>query len=244
MNKPRAKRSENWPWQVGEGSKAVRAENITRDEAFQVRAKSIPALAKKYSDDMACGQQFPPLLLAEIKGRLYLIEGWHRFEAAHLRLGHDAVEAVVKPMTHKEAKAVASQANATQGQGLSSADKRRRLSLHIEAGLHKKGGEIVQTYGDLVRILGIKKTTLYRYMEKDHPVTFMAMQKEGGQARDSGPPEIDHDPENIRRAQQALRDALTYCDALCDPEKRQDIINEAAGVIEQMKLKEHHEFQW
>lgn len=244
MNNPRAKRGDRWPWQVSGESKPVRADEITRDVAFQVREKPIPQLAKKYSVDMHCGQKFPPMLLGEIKGKLYLIEGWHRFEAAHLHLGHESIEAVVTPMTWKEAKAIASRANSTQGQGLTNKDKRRRLKLHIEAGLHKRGREIVQTYDDMVLELGIKKSTLYRWMEADHIVTFRAMQKESSRVRDAEPPEIDPDPENMRHAEQALRDALAYCDALLDPVNRQAIIDKAEEVLLQMKQKEHEEFQW
>ena len=242
MKRPRGKRSDNWPWQAGGGSVAVRAADITRSEEFQIRVKgTLPGVVKKYADEMHCGQKFPPVSLAQIDGKLFLVEGWHRFEAAHINLGHENLEAVITPMKWREAKAVASRANATQGQGLTSADKRRRLSLFLQAGLHKVGGEIAMSYRDLEQELGIKRSTLHRYMELDHPVTFKAMAKDDTQSREAEPPQIDRDPENLRRTSQALRDALAACDALRDPELRQQAIDEAERVIVQMKLKEHFE---
>lgn len=242
MSKPRAKRTSNWPWQQGEGSKPILAAEITRSAEFQIRVKgTIPGVVKKYADDMYCGQEFPPISLADIGGKLYLLEGWHRFEAAHVTLGHESIEATITPLKWREAKAVASRANVTQGQGLTSADKRRRLTLYLQAGLHKKGGVIVKSYRDLERELGIKRSTLHRYMELDHLDTFKAMAKDEPQSRDADPPQIDRDPENLRRTLQALRDALAACDALQAPELRQQAIDEAERMVEKMKLKEHFE---
>lgn len=245
MKKPRAKRSDNWPWQVTDESKAIHVDEIIRDKAFQVRLKEVPGLAKKYADEMQCGHKFPAVSIADVEGTMYLLDGWHRIDAAAARMGCPAVEAVVRKMSWCEAIGTASEANATHGHGLSQTDKRKKLDMHIKAGKHKKGGEIAQSYADLSTYLGIKKTTLYRWMEKDHPVTFRKMQKDTSQKRCAEPPEvIDHDPENLRRAQESLRLALHHCDLLGDPETRQTVINDAERMLEQMKLKEHHEFQW
>lgn len=244
MKKPKAKRGADWSWQTSDESRPVHVEDIVKDEALQVRMKPVTGLAKKYADEMQCGHKFPPVALADVEGKLYLLDGWHRMDAAALRLGHEAVEATITPMRWLEAVGAASGSNATHGQGLSQADKRKKLDMHIKAGLHKKGGEIVQTYGDLVKLLGIKKTTLYRWMEHDHPVTFRKMQKDTPQKRDAEPPEIDHDPEHLRRAQDALRLALHHCDQLRDPEQRYDLIQEAEQMVQSMKLEEHCEKEW
>lgn len=245
MNKQRAKRAAKWPWQVTEESQAVHVGDIVRDPMFQVRLKGIPKLAKKYADEMQCGHKFPAVSIADVEGTLYLVDGWHRTDAAAEILGSTTIEAVVRKLSRKEALGLASEANATHGHGLSQADKRKKLAMHIRAGKHKKGREIVQTYGDLSEYLGIKKTTLYRWMEKDHPPTFEKMKKDTPQKRDAEPPEaFDYDPENLRRALEALRMALHHCDLLRDPEKRQEAIDGAERVIVQMKLKEHHGFEW
>lgn len=245
MKKPRAKRGANWPWQTSEESKPVHVDEIIRDRTFQVRLKEVPGLAKKYADEMQCGHKFPAVSVADVEGKMYLLDGWHRIDAASMKLGGTAVEAIIRKMSWSEAVGVASEANATHGHGLTQADKRKKLDMHIKAGKHKKAGEIVQSYADLSLYLGIKKTTLYRWMKLDHPDTFRRMQKDKPQERQAERPEaIDLDPENQRRAEEALRLALHHCDLLSDPEKRQEVINEAERVLEQMKLKEHHEMQW
>lgn len=242
MSKP--KRTPDWPWEVSEESRAVDVTAIKRDSSFQVRAQMLPKTAKKYAHEMQAGVKFPPVSLADVDGVLYLFSGWHRLEAAAVFNGHAAVEATVRKMSKAEALWEAAAANLTHGQPYSPREKRNVLRAYIKAGKHKAGGEIVKSYRDIGAELGIKPTTLHTWMKADHPATFRAMGKDGTPRENAGPPEIDPDPETVRRAQQALRDLRHYSDSLLSPATRFDLIEETLRTVEQMKLKEHAEADW
>jgi len=238
------KRGTDWPWEVTETSKVVGASAIVRDGTLQARSKLLAPLAKKYAHEMQAGVKFPPVSLANVGGVLYLIDGWHRTEAAVVIGGGDAVEASVRTMSKAEAGWEAAAANLKHGQGYTQGDKRNVLRLYIKARKHKAGNEIVKSYRDISAELGVKPTTLHRWMEKDHPATFKAMGKDGTPRENSGPPEIDPDPETLRRAQQALRELRHYSDSLLSPEARFDLIEETLRTVEQMKLKAHVGGEW
>lgn len=242
MKKP--KRTPDWPWEVSDVSCGVDVAAIKRDTAFQVRAKMLPETARRYAHEMQAGVKFPPVSLADVDGVLYLFSGWHRLEAAAAINGHSAVEATVHTMSKAEALWEAAAANLKHGQPYSSREKRNVLRAYIKAGKHKAGREIVKSYRNIGAELGIKHTTLYRWMEKDHPHTFKAMGKEGTPRENAGPPEIDPDPETLRRAEQALRDLRHYSDSLLSPAARHNLIEETLRMVEQMKLKPNAEAEW
>lgn len=242
MKKP--KRGPDWPWEVTETSKVVEAAAIVLDPSLQARGKPIPTLARKYAHEMQAGAKFPPISLADVGGKLYLISGWHRMDAAVFFNGADVVEATVRPMSKADAGWEAAAANLKQGQGYTQGDKRNVLRLYIKARKHKVGSEIVKSYRDIGAELGVKPSTLHRWMEKDHPATFRAMGRDGTPRENSGPPEIDPDPETIRRAQQTLRDLRHFSDSLLSPAERFDLIEETLRMVEQMKLKAHVEKDW
>lgn len=242
MEKP--KRGPDWPWKIEEGSKPIRLDSIEMDKTLHVRSRIHPDTAKKYADEMQAGMLFPPVALGKVGGKLYLLDGWHRIDAGALRNGAEAVEAKVTPMTIHEAVWAACAANLTHGQGYSTKEKRNVLRAFIRARKHMRGGQVALSYRDISRTLGIKLPTLYRWMEKDHPSTFRAMQKDSPQEKPAEPPAIERDPEYLRRARQAIREALACSNALHCPELRQEVIEDAAHAVEQMKQKEHHEKEW
>lgn len=232
----KAKRTDNWPWKAEGNSQPVRADAITLSKEFQIRVKgTVPGTVKKYADEMRLGQKFPPIELAEIKGKLYLINGFHRHEAAFIMLGHECLEAVVTQMTKTEAKAAASRANVTQGEGLKTADKRNRLRLYIQGRLNRKPDGSLQSYRELEKILGVPKSSIERYMKEDHPSTARLMSKDDPANHSGEPPQINTDPINLRRAHQALRGALEYADNLLDPRARWEVICAAEACIAKMK---------
>lgn len=241
---PKPKRTPDWPWETSDSSRVVDAAAIVRDASLQARVRMLPPVAKKYANEMQAGVKFPPVSLADVGGVLYLLDGWHRMEAAAAINGHTGVEATVRAMSKAEAAWEAAAANLKHGQGYTPRDKRNVLSAYIKARKHKAGSDIVKSYRDIGAELGIKLSTLYRWMEADHPHTFKAMGKEGTPRENSGPPEIDPDPETVRRAEQALRELRHYSDSLLSPAARFDLIEETLRMVEQMKLKPNAEADW
>ncbi len=54
------------------------SEIIIKKFEFQSRAKHDPVVQAEYTLAMAAGAVFPPLLVYEIDGRLFLVDGFHR----------------------------------------------------------------------------------------------------------------------------------------------------------------------
>lgn len=243
MNTKKPTRGADWPWKIEDGSAAVWLKSIEMDKTLHVRSRIHPDTARKYADEMQAGMLFPPVSLGKVGDKLYLLDGWHRIDAAVLRNGAEAVEATVVPMTIHEAVWAACAANLTHGIGYSTKEKRNVLRAFIKARRHMRGGRIALSYRDISRELGIKLGSLYRWMELDHPGTFKAMQKDSSLEKPAEAPSTDRDAEYLRRAQQAIREALSFSNALRSPELRQELIEEAAYTLDQMKQKEHHEHE-
>ena len=153
------KRGTDWPWEVSDSSRVMDATTIMRDTSLQARVRPLPPLAKKYAHEMQAGVKFPPVSLADVGGVLYLLDGWHRTEAAVVIGGHSAVEATVRTMSKAEAGWEAAAANLKHGQGYTQGDKRNVLRLYIKARKHKTGNDIVKSYRDMGAELGIKLGT-------------------------------------------------------------------------------------
>jgi hypothetical protein len=237
------KRTANWPWKVTEHSQPVEASEIFRDQKYQIRSVLKPSTFKKYAGEMAAGQRFPPLRLGRINGRLTLISGWNRFEAAVIVNGAEVVEVTIEDMGAAEAYWIAYEENRTHGEPLPTRAKRSGLSALIKAGRHKMPDGSYLPYRDLSRIIGAPHTTIRNWMKADHPYVFAALAKGDTQGRpDAGPPDPpDTDPETFRRAQQHLKDALDLCAALRCPGKRGELIGDALNTVVLMKELEHEE---
>ena len=52
-------------------------DSVVRVAEFQVRSRMDPKLAKSYAKRMENGATFPPIQLADIEGKLLLVDGWH-----------------------------------------------------------------------------------------------------------------------------------------------------------------------
>lgn len=100
----------------------VRLEDIVVDDPrFQVRETLDEATVEHYRTIL---DQLPPIRVARIDGRLVLIDGRHRVEAA-LREGRRELPAVIKDLDEREALREAIRANAKNGLPLTLAERKR-----------------------------------------------------------------------------------------------------------------------
>ncbi len=115
------------------------------DEELYPRVKTSWMTAYTYSQAMKMGDIFPPVVVGEMRGKYYLIDGWHRVQALQL-LGIHEVKAIVKSVkTRKELFAEAVKLNVTHGKPLSIQDKVRIIDKLEEMGFDKeKISEIVK----------------------------------------------------------------------------------------------------
>ncbi len=103
---------------------------------FQPRELSLnDTRAAQYAFAMRRGDEFPPIKVANVGGKLYVVDGFHRLEAAR-QAKRTQIAAEIAPMSEKAAVALAINANALHGLPLSQKDKQRCFQLYRDAGLH------------------------------------------------------------------------------------------------------------
>ncbi|MCL6683457.1 ParB N-terminal domain-containing protein [Sphingomonas alba] len=112
----------------------MKALNI--DQRFQIRAEGLDAKrVKKYVYDMRRGDGFPAITVASVDGRLYILDGFHRVEAA-LQAGLPALNAKIAKLSEQAAVREAFKANVDHGLNLNRKDKRNIFRIYLERGDH------------------------------------------------------------------------------------------------------------
>lgn len=135
---------------------------LIRSDALKAREPDA-ATIKAYARSYANGDTLPALKAANIKGAVFLIDGWHRSLAAE-QVGLVTVTVRTAKMTQDQAAAEAAMANAKHGRGINGkAEKERAVELYFQnrANLSKSVRQIEQ---DLPGIL--TKSTAHRLLKK------------------------------------------------------------------------------
>lgn len=157
---------------------------IVRDKRLQARTKMDPATVGKYEDLYARGQELPPVEVHMVRGKPYLVDGWHRVEAA-IRLQMPRISAkVVEGSDFPRATIAASMANMRHGLPMKSRDvtkaMKRAFSAFIKAKLFIKPNGRWMTYQEISHKLGGHRTpsTLFGWARKHHSRFAQAMSRE------------------------------------------------------------------
>ena len=112
---------------------SVPLRRITRSEQYQVRTKGVDEgrvldLVELIKDGR--GAELPPISLAQIgdDDALYLVDGWHRFDAFD-RTKATEIRAAIHACDEREAAVLAVRGNAAHGLPLTMEDKRRQIEI-------------------------------------------------------------------------------------------------------------------
>lgn len=89
----------------------------------------------KYAYDMRRGDGFPAITVASVDGRLYVLDGFHRVEAA-LQAGIADLNAKIAKLSEQAAIREAIKANAHHGLNLNRKDKQNIFRIYLERGDH------------------------------------------------------------------------------------------------------------
>lgn len=105
----------------------VKIDDLVFDREIYPRLQVRWETVHKYKEAMRAESVFPPILVARYKGKLYLLDGWHRVEA-HKRLGAKEVQAIIiKPKNRNEMFTKAVECNTTHGRTLNTKERARIL---------------------------------------------------------------------------------------------------------------------
>jgi ParB-like chromosome segregation protein Spo0J len=167
---------------------APRPLSITRiilERRFQVRVKMDANTVEKYRKAIDAGIEMPPVEVAQVKGTLILVDGWHRLTAAKLA-GKQRINANVIEASEAEAAWLAVQANLKHGLPLKSADVCRAFQLYVKARKHRDAKGRLKPYRTIAMELGGQPShvTVMRWMKRHFPK--IAMQYAGTDAPGSG----------------------------------------------------------
>jgi len=169
----------------------VSRSDIVRNPEWQVREKLNASRVKDYRGIYKAGASMPPIELADIKGTLYLVDGWHRYEA-QAELGWTHFEATITPMTKNDARARAAMANLTHGESYKKPERRKAFRVFIETKQNKARGGKLMSYRDMARAFGggASHVTIRNWVKADHPALFKALEK--GRSGDWSPDMLEH----------------------------------------------------
>src|SRR3954454_24632498 len=93
----------------------IKIADIRVDNRAQPRAALVPERVTEYVDDMARGDDFPPLVLFKDESHvLWLADGFHRYQAA-MNLGLKTIDCTVRHGGLREAILYSCGANAEHG---------------------------------------------------------------------------------------------------------------------------------
>jgi len=153
----------------------VPLDSVVLMQDLQVRRKLNPGAVKRYAEMHKAGQVAPPPLVARVQGEhgpvLYLVDGWHRWEANALQIDEyqSLVLVKVSPMDLNAARWEAAKANQGHGVPLKPGELRKVLGAFIKAGMHWTGRGEVMSYRELGEVVGKGHTTIYNWVRLDHP---------------------------------------------------------------------------
>jgi hypothetical protein len=121
--------------QASPPSRSYPLNSIKTHPRLQVRGGTDDRTVERYAKAWGGAHDFPPIALAEIGRKLYVIDGHHRLQAAQLA-GVTSIYATQKRMTLDQAHREALRANQDHGKSLSNKEKQAALRGYIDAGLH------------------------------------------------------------------------------------------------------------
>ncbi len=110
----------------GKGRERLRIEMIRTDGETQSRMKINRSVVKEYAGAMREGVSFPPVVVFYDEEDHWLVDGFHRLEAAVLA-GETEIDAEVREGSHRDAVLFSAGANSAHGLRRSNKDKRKAV---------------------------------------------------------------------------------------------------------------------
>ena len=202
---------------------------------MQPRTKGLNrATVLRYKQAMEAGDVFEPILVARFDGALVLADGWHRLEAM-LELGlWQAVVEVREADSIAEARLWGYDANRKHGLPLAKGELREMYRVYLKAGRHHglKRGQL-KSYRQMAAELGIPKSTLLTWTEKDAPALARALGESnhfGGTAR-GGAREAGPGRRLALEAHRALDEAAAAIPGVVDAQERWRLWDKVQGLV-------------
>ncbi|MDO9453755.1 MAG: ParB N-terminal domain-containing protein [Stagnimonas sp.] len=144
--------------------------DIVRLQDLQARDGLDGPTVKQYVSVIEQGRKMPPLEVSRVDGRLYLVDGFHRYAALD-SLGLAVVGVVIHDDTWTKACARAAQANTAHGLRLKPREVRAQLGLFVRGALHRDPKGNLKSFRVIAAELGgaVHHNSIRGWIIKDFP---------------------------------------------------------------------------
>ena len=134
----------------------------------------------------------PPIEVADIDGVLFVVDGWHRLEAAK-RADLDCLDVTVVTSDASQAAWCAATANMKHGVPLKRAELRSVFRAYVRAGKHRRGTGL-RSYRQIAQDLHdtVRHTTVRNWMTKDFPNIARRYRPEEAHGNEAAGPPTPH----------------------------------------------------
>ena len=136
------------------------------------QGKLSPAAVTRYATKLRNEgpESLPPILVARYRGRLYVVDGFHRVEAYRAE-GFTTIPAIVRAMTLKDARWEAIACNSTHGLPLSPTIRKEAFRRYMQARQYIAADGTIKSYRDMAIDFNgfISKSGVHKYMDQLYP---------------------------------------------------------------------------
>lgn len=208
--------------------------SIVRAPHLQPRNKVSEAVVNRYANQMLNGAAFPPVRVHRVKGVLFLVDGFHRLEAA-MANGETTIRADIVDSNMDEARTQAALANLQNALQLKPAEYRNVFRMLIGSKDHHNGSKKGRwmTYDEIGKRIGKGKQTVFRWMAEDFPKVAEQMKRVDPMKDTAGelqPMEAMTEQEVLMQTAAGLIKLLQPALTAMEPENRRDML-EQLGVM-------------
>jgi len=160
----------------------IEIKEIIRDhDTLQVRTEIAPKTVEAYARSMKAGSIFPPVTLYRVEDRLYLVDGFHRVEAAEAMLEaqgkhSQTISAEVFEGTIGDAIAAAAVANTSNGKQMKKKEYRNSFRMLGKSG--KLAGMDSRSIASVMNYV-VSHVTIWKWANEDFPGLLEAKPKKG-----------------------------------------------------------------
>lgn len=218
----------------------VSIDQLVLDPKFQVRNKLNDRAIRRYAELYRAGRRLDPIRVAVVDGMWIVVDGWHRVNALR-ETGKSQVNAVLEPMTRKDALWAASVANAKHGVQLSRAEHVNVFKNYIAAGKHIKRksphGAVYKSYRDIADELPVGRTygTIFNWMKRHFPSIAKAMSGSDLPPADGGLRDANQGLEDQDKGAILSGELLAHFQSVSDPAERGAVIGEVRELLVKME---------
>jgi hypothetical protein len=210
--------------------------SLIEDRRFQARSGLHQPHVSRLKQAYVAHSQLPPIRVAVVGGRPFLVDGWHRV-AALRALGRAEVTAFVSEETVEGALGLAAKANLAHGLPLKPKEAKAAYRQYIKAKLNLDAKGHRKSYREMAAELGKPHTTIRNWTKEMFPKLYrlMGAHQDVPWERDDLASGSFSEGRAIAEVHYHLEQALAHSLGVRDPVARWSIVERAGTLLSKIK---------